>query len=368
MVIRERVATIMWKDGFGGAERSLSDFAAGLDKTRFDIRFYYLSGDPGYFGKQIAELGFDTIYLNWKSGFDISGTMFLLKKLKEFNPHIIHDHILPPLTRLFLKVFLHRPIVNTEHGRALIRAQGIGEPWRKIIEKFEFMLCNVILANSHASAQALKSVYRISTSKIKVVHLGINLNHFNPVSINKKTKGPLTLGYVGRIINEHKGVDYLPQVTKSLLRRYNVPFKVMVAGDGPDRAKTEQLCRDMGVDEYFTFLGWVADVKRFLQDIDVLLVPSRFEPLGLTAIEALAMNVPVVAYDVQGLHEILNDCESGILVSPGNTTAMADAVYSLSKDFPKLGSAGREFVLKYFSNHKMARQYGMYYRALLEKF
>jgi glycosyltransferase involved in cell wall biosynthesis len=138
----------------------------------------------------------------------------------------------------------------------------------------------------------------------------------------------------------------------------------MVAGDGSDRNKVEQLCKKLEVQEHFSFLGWIRDVKKFLQQIDILLVPSRFEPLGLTAIEALSMNVPVVAFDVHGLREILGDCPAGRLVKPGDTKSMAQAIYSLRNNHLQVGSKGREFVAQRFSHNKMARQYEFIYENL----
>ena len=102
--------------------------------------------------------------------------------------------------------------------------------------------------------------------------------------------------------------------------------------------------------------------KSFMQQIDILLVPSRYEALGLTAIEALAMNVPVVAFDVQGLREILEDCPAGQIVKAGDTESMAEAVYSLRDNHFQVGSKGREFVSERFTNDNMARSYENIYK------
>lgn len=364
---KQKIATLIWRDGFGGAERSLSDLADALDQSRFDMRFYYLSGGPGSFAKKIEKMGFETIFLKWKSGFDVTGRFRLLKKLKEFNPHVIHDHIIPPLIRVFIKIFLRRPILNTEHGRALQRRLGIGNKRYRIVERFDLWFCNYIAANSATSAEALQAAYGVAGSKIGIVHLGINLNQFKPVCVKRPPADVVTCGYVGRIVNEHKGVDYLPFVAGHLADQYGIRFKILVAGDGPDRKAVEQLCKDRGVAGHFTFLGWVEDVNSFLQEIDILIVPSRHESLGLSAIEALAMNVPVVAFAVGGLREILADCPIGKLIKPGDIRGMAEAVYALRNHHLNGGITGREFVAERFSNDKMARRYETIYSHLSKK-
>lgn len=365
---RKRIATLIWKDGFGGAERSICDLAAALDKNRFDMWFYYLSGGPVFFAQEIKEMGFQTIFLNWKNGFDAAGRIRLLKHLKEFNPHVIHDHILPPFTRPLLKIFIRRPILNTEHGSALQRWLGFGEKWRKLAERFDYLFCDYIAANSAASANALKGAYRLSDSKVGIIHLGINLQQFRPIFPKQRADDVLIVGYVGRIKSDLKGTDYLPLVAKELIDLYNLRFQIFVAGDGPDRKQVEQSCIELGVEKYITFLGWVSDVSNFLSKIDVLLVPSRFEAFGLTAIEALAMNVPVVAFDIHGLREILAGCPAGIMVSPGDTRKMAEAVYSLRSNYLNVGSKGRDFVARRFSNDQMARQYEKIYASYARSF
>jgi glycosyltransferase involved in cell wall biosynthesis len=364
MAGRIRIATIIWKDAIGGAERSLCDLAAALDQSSFDMRFYYLSGRPGYFANIIESLRFKTEFLDWKNGFDVAGRFRLLKKLKEFNPDVVHDHTLPPLTRPLIKIFLRRPIINTEHGRALMRSFGIGAKWRRVAEKFDSLFCDYIAANSAASAAALKTVHQIQEQKIGVIHLGINLDQFNAVFPRQPNAECLKIGYLGRIINKYKGVDYLPVIARNLADNYDLKFNIFIAGDGPDREKVEQLCKEMNVKEHCTFLGWIQDVPNFLQTIDILLVPSRYESLGLTAIEALAMNLPVLAFGVQGLREILTDCPSGTLINPGDTNGMAEAIYSLRNTHGYVGSRGRAFVAKQFSNHKMAREYEALYANL----
>ena len=159
---------------------------------------------------------------------------------------MIHDHIIPPLTHQFIKIFLRRPILSTEHGSALQRSLGIGEKWRSIIEGWDFLFGDYIAANSAASAEAIKAAYRVSCSKIGIVHLGINLDQFKPVFVKQSSDKSLTIGYAGRIINELKGVDYLPLVARNLIDQFHIGFKVLIAGDGPDRKKVEQLCKEIG--------------------------------------------------------------------------------------------------------------------------
>ena len=361
---KKKIAVIIWKDGTGGAERSLTDLAVALDRGQFDMRFYYLSDRPGHFSQQIQSLGFKTEFLNWKNGYDIKGRIRLLKSLKRYDPHLIHDHILPPLTRPFIKIFTKLPVLYTEHGVACKRAASPGTAWlRKLLERFDFLFCDLIAANSHASSTALQSVYNIPNSKIEIVHLGINLKEFHPASV---VRSQLTIGYLGRILNKPKGVNRLPLIAKFLLRnKKQLDFIIKVAGDGPDRAATEQMCISMGVEKHFHFLGWVTDVRAFFSQIDVLVIPSHFEALGLVALEALAMNVPVVAFNTGGLPEILEECPNGSLVQQDDVEGMAKAIISAKDVSQETKDAGRRYIQHFFSNNIMAKNFEKIYDQMI---
>lgn len=359
-----RIATIIWKDGFGGAERSLYDLALGLDRSRVDMRFYFLSGVPGYFAEQIGKLGYKTVFLNWRNGLSIAGRWRLIKALRLYNPDVVHDHIVPPLTRPVVKLGIGCPIVYTEHGVAIRRAQGVGKWWRKILECFDFLFCDLILANSKASYKALRRVHKIVPEKIKVVYLGINLAILSPGKAEADSVKSFRIGYVGRINNKYKGVDCLPSLAKELCKKKEFPFEFVVAGDGPDRIKTESLCHKLGVAHLFHFCGWVQDVKSVLARLNVLIIPSRYESFGLTALEALAMNIPVIASDVGGLHEILNGCPSAVLVPPEDIKAMAKAVMSIANMPDTQKKMGRSFIMDKFSNIRMASDLTKIYEIL----
>lgn len=350
---RKRIATIIWKDGTGGAERSLSDLAAALDRDEYDMRFYYLSGGPGHFAKQIQKLGFQTEFLQWENGFSISGRIRLILLLRQYRPHLIHDHILPLLTRPFVKLFTNCSILYTEHGLACKRTTSPKkERLRKLVERFDFLFCDLLAANSQASAIALQSIYNIPESKITVVHLGINLENFIPI---KEQHSLFRIGYLGRILNTPKGVDRLPHLAKCLAEKNHLNFEILIAGDGPDRPATEKACITLGVEKHFKFIGWITDVQSFFSQIDVLVIPSRHEALGLIALEALAMEVPVVAFNTGGLPEILENCPNGFLVKQGDIEGMAKSIISAKYTPENTRSSGREYVRHFFSNHITAK-------------
>jgi glycosyltransferase involved in cell wall biosynthesis len=113
----------------------------------------------------------------------------------------------------------------------------------------------------------------------------------------------------------------LPAIVRSCPRAL-----LLVIGDGPERAACEELARALGLSDHVRFVGRRTDVPRLLSIIDLVLMPSRSEGLGLAAIEALAAARPVIAFAVGGLPEVVTDQVNGRLVAGGDCEAFANAV------------------------------------------
>jgi len=365
--VKIRVATLVWRDGYGGAERSVRDLAVALDRDQFDMRFYYLAESPtATFAEEIASLGYVVQTLNWHSGLSWAGRRRLLRELCQFDPMIVHDHNIPPLTRPLVKLVCQCPILYSEHGIAMRHAAG-QDTWRRFVTRFDLLFCDRILANSYASRKAVEHAYGISESKIQVVYLGIDLQRFAPANDLTTNGRRHRVGFVGRILNKHKGTDYLPYVAQILCKKGYKDIEFVIVGDGPDRLVVESLCKQTGTDHLFTFLGFHPDVQSLLGTFDILLIPSRFESFGLSALEAVAMGVRVVAFDVGGLREAVGECDAACLVPPGNVEAMAQAIADIL-DSPRTRSrSARAYVEAHFSNQRMASDLQRVYREYASK-
>jgi len=111
-----------------------------------------------------------------------------------------------------------------------------------------------------------------------------------------------------------------------------VPSVLVMVGDGPDRVDAQDEARRLGVDDSVHFLGKLESVAPLLAGADLFLLPSQTESFGLSALEALACGVPVVASRVGGLPEVVRDGETGTLLPVGDVAAMADAAVAILRD------------------------------------
>ncbi len=133
------------------------------------------------------------------------------------------------------------------------------------------------------------------------------------------------LGMVGRVKIHHKGQDVALRVAARLVRSGR-PLHLIVVGDGPDLPRLERLAEDLRISPHVTLLGWRDDVDALIPLFDALVMPSRYEGLPQTAVQAATAHVPVVGYAVGGLGELL---PSGFGVPYGDEQGLAEAVSAI---------------------------------------
>jgi glycosyltransferase involved in cell wall biosynthesis len=129
------------------------------------------------------------------------------------------------------------------------------------------------------------------------------------------------------------------------------------------------MVQTLGLRDEVSFVGFIKDVPKFLSSIDVLVLPSLFEGLGVAALEAMAAEKPVVATRVGGLAESIIDGETGFLVPPQDGIALADSIEKLVADpsmARAMGLKGAARVQSNFTIEQMASQNQAYYYALLD--
>ncbi|MBM2803540.1 MAG: hypothetical protein HW419_1433 [Deltaproteobacteria bacterium] len=207
----------------------------------------------------------------------------------------------------------------------------------------------------------------VTAEKIHVIVSGIEPHRFTaarPAAL--KLDGAPVVGSVG-VLEERKGHRYLLEAAAKL-KRQGLNFKLRIAGDGSLRQSLEQDAVRLGLTDDVQFSGFVADAAVFLADLDVFVMPSLFEGLGVAALEAMAAGKAVIATKVGGLAESVVDGVTGILVPPRDSEALAGAIAKIGKQ-PELAAAmgqrGRARVLEHFTLEQMALKNEAYYYELL---
>jgi glycosyltransferase involved in cell wall biosynthesis len=178
---------------------------------------------------------------------------------------------------------------------------------------------------------------------VAVIPYGIDLERFP--FVERESRTPVTIGAVARLSPE-KGLEYLLRAVAALRDR-GLDLHVVLAGDGPSRGELESLARDLRL--HVEFAGEMAHeaVPDVLRRLDIFAMPSTWEGFGVSALEASATGLPVVASDIHGIPDVVRDGVTGFLVPPRDVDALADVIERVARDATlrrTLGVAGRAFV------------------------
>jgi N-acetyl-alpha-D-glucosaminyl L-malate synthase BshA len=150
--------------------------------------------------------------------------------------------------------------------------------------------------------------------------------------------------------------------------RAEIPSRLDLVGEGPERARIEDLVASLGLREHVRFLGERGDLIALLQQSDLFLLPSQTESFGLAALEAMACGVPVVASDVGGVSEVVADGETGFLAAAGDVAAMARHARRLLTDddlHRRMSHAARHLAETQFRLSPAVDRYEAAYRRVL---
>ncbi len=147
-----------------------------------------------------------------------------------------------------------------------------------------------------------------------------------------------------------------------------IPVKLLMIGDGPERSKAELRARELGISDQTHFLGKQEDVYLLLASSDLFLMPSNLESFGLAALEAMSCSVPCITSNAGGLSELVEDGISGFTANVGDIETMASYALKILKDDQfrkKISHSSREYALRNFHVNKIIPQYVELYRKIL---
>lgn len=259
-------------------------------------------------------------------------------------------------------------VVTTLHGTDITLVGN--DPNYLETTRFGIVKSDAVTAVSHALRDATQKQLGIGTH-IDVVPNFINPSRFEEAKNQSgagcwRSEGEKLLVH----ISNFRPVKRVRDVVEVFCKVHaEIPSRLLLVGDGPDRPKVEQYARECGVFDSVTFIGNVPLVEEILVGTDLLLLPSETESFGLAALEALSCEVPVIATAVGGLPEVVRDGENGYLFPVGDVNSMAAAAIDLLKDEKKLlefGQAGRRWALEQFEEADVVERYRRIYRQVLE--
>ena len=292
-------------------------------------------------------------------GFLGSDFVHAVRARRNFEPQIIHAHWWFPsgVVGTWVHGLSHLPLVTTLHGTdvRLARSVGVAKPLFAHVLKHSAAVTTVSRWLKDEAQSLVPSVRPV------VAPMPVSTDLFEPGD----SRDGKRLLFVGRL-NAQKGADHLLYA----LAEMKTPVSLDIVGDGPEREDLVMLSRDLGLGSRVRWHGQLAqtELPELYRQAAAVVVPSVDEGLGLTAVEALLCETPVVAFDSGGLRDVIQHEKTGLLVRPGDRASLAKTLDDLlSRDGygAQLGKAGRLYALSTFAPESAARRYAEIYRQVL---
>jgi len=342
-----KVLEIIDSLGSGGAESLLKNFVLEAKKNKlFNIEIATLCSNA-IFKEEVKSAGIPVWDLNLKYKYDLRGILEIITLIKKGKYDIIHVHLFPAdIFAALASLFLPKDIVwiFSEHC-AYNRRRSY--KFCKILDGFTYSRYSKIVCVSKQVEFALLNWIPSNKGKTKVISNAVPIPKFlNPCSV--KTYDIL---FVGRFVRE-KGIDILLKAIKILKNKYSKNLKIAIVGDGELKENLNNLTVELGVNKEVKFFGVRKDIRELMVSSKIIVLPSRSEGFGIVIIEAMSNMLPVIATNVGGIPELIENGKEGILVPPENPKALARAINNLLENKElreKLNRAAYKEVKKEFS-------------------
>jgi glycosyltransferase involved in cell wall biosynthesis len=293
-----------------------------------------------------------------RSGHDWRSLKAHVSALRQIGPDVVHANLSSPWSCQYCIAgagLLRRPRVVAVYQLAVppkSRAQ-----WRA--KRLTARAVHRHVGVGERTSREVEALVGLPAGSVLTIHNGVPDEQ--RAAADRPTAGPL-VGAIGRF-ERQKGFDLLIRALAEI-----EDASLVLVGEGSEQPMLEDLAESVGVSDRVLWHGWTDEARSWFGAFDVCAFPSRFEGFPLALLEALLARAAVVATDVGGVSEIVDDGESGLLVRPEDPKALADAIGRLLADADlrqRLGNQGRRRVLEHFTADHMTRSFERLYEELL---
>lgn len=351
------IVQVMPEFGLAGAEIMCENLIYELVKLGHNVTVVSMYDYHSAITQRLEKAGVDIRYLDKKSGLDISMIPRIKKVLKEVHADVVHTHLycaqyaIPAATLAGVKHRVHtvHNIAEKENGRLA-----------RIFNKLFFKHCHLVpAALSELIRDSIAKEYNIDKDKIPVIYNGIDLSKCQPKS-SYDVDGNFKILHIGRFSDQKNHLG-LVKAFNDFNSKYP-DSELWLIGDGEKKPEIEKYVKDNNLTSKVKFLGLQSDVYSFLHDADIFTLPSNYEGIPMTLIEAMGTGLPIVATAVGGVPDMLNKENSLLVQVDVKKISEAFEEYYLSEDLRKLNGQTARSNANKFSSKTMAEEYCKIYR------
>lgn len=360
----------------GGAEQQLLELVRGLDKGQFRPIVAPLYSGGALDAEFRAVPGVEVVDLHRRGKFDPSPLWRIAALLRRRRVAIVQPFLSPAtFFGLLPALLVGAPVKVVTERCGVRRARGFGYKMYRTIEDWLSRYADIIVPNSMAG-QDLLVERGLPSSKMRVIYNGINSERLKvDQGLAAHYRAQLNVPHDGAVVGilasltAPKGHDTLLYAL-ALLRERRPGLRCAIVGDGALRVRLEALADDLGLAQQVRFFGYQRGVANFLGMCDVVVSASRDnEGCSNSILEAMALGVPVIATDLGGNRELVENLQTGFLIPVGDHRALAQAVERVLDDPVRtrvIAERARAMVGAGFGLARMVSDYEELYQQLLQ--
>ncbi len=334
-----------------GAETMCENLTNSLIKLGHEVIVISLYDYHSIITERMEKNGIKIIYLNKKSGLDLSLTIKLVKIFKEYKPDIVHSHlyagkyahVAASICGVPGKVYTIHNIAKNEAGKM-----------NRTFNRFLFKHCHVVPVS--LSKEIQKSVvdeYNINFKDTPVIFNGVSMGKCH---IKNDYTGNKKILHIGRF-SAQKNHEVLVKAFSTVVNRGH-DVSLYLYGQGELEESIKELVKNLHMDKKIFFCGLTDDVYSVMESTDIFVLPSLFEGMPMTLIEAMGTGMPILASNVGGIPDMIENEKSGLLCEP-TVEEVAVGLEKLisSEEDRKLYGQNAVISSEKYSADKMAKDY-----------
>jgi len=351
-----------------GAERQLALLAASLPRTDYTVRVFALNRG-GYYQEFLENAGIPTTVLGKQFRFDIRTALRLRRSLRAFQPHIVQSFLFSANTLVRL------PGIVPRDAKVIVSERCVDSwksPWQLAVDRRLARRCDALVGNS----RSVTDFYRQPGVPADRLHnipnvappLAVPLSRAAAREALGLPQDDPVIGFVGRLAPQKRLRDLVWAF--QLLQQVRGDARLVIIGDGPSRTALESLADTFDSRPRITFAGHRTDATRLLPALDAFVLPSEFEGMSNSLMEAMAAGIPCAASNIAANRELIRDGETGALFPVGSGPEIARCLLRMQRNpehTAKLTEQAAQFIRNQLSPQQMISRHLELYRSLLNR-
>jgi len=359
---------------FAGTEKQLLALINGLDKSRFKCHLCCLRNSEWLINQSFS-IPVEILSIPGIARIrTLSGIRRYIKYLKQNRFDIIHAHYFDSVLLTAIATRFAKPVKLVTSRRGFIDSEH-PQKIKQVILRSLKNYYDSIICNSQALAEFTIKNESVSPEKVKIIHNGTDIEKFTDVKNRPDALENLNIPESGFLVisisnlRPVKNIPILIKAAKQLVPQYP-ELQFVVIGEGDQRPYLEKLVKSYNLSHNFHLVGKISNPAPILARADIGVLTSKSESLSNTLIEYSLSGLPVVASDVGGNREIIEDGISGFLFESDNIDQLTEKINSLIENKnlrDRFGATGRETALNKFPLERCLKEYQSFYEKLVSQ-